>query len=144
LTFKLFNPLLDLVKKLKGQREKNQPPRPMYEMNTFDPLMDIQTYSTEQDRKGLYGPCLSHLSFKPNRNGLMLTGLYRSHYYIARALGNLCGLAWLQHFVAQEAGFKSSSLTCISTLAKIDTGFGKREVIALIDECNRAYGSKGS
>jgi hypothetical protein len=64
---------------------------------------------------------LSHLTFKlVDRKELELTAIYRSHYYIQRALGNLIGLAQLMRFVALEAGLKVGRLTCISTDAHLD------------------------
>lgn len=78
----------------------------------------------------------------------MLTALYRSHYYVYRALGNLYGLAWLQHFVAREVGIEAANLVCHSTMAKLDTlaakpkaevkGWGSGDVKALIARCTAA------
>jgi hypothetical protein len=51
----------------------------------------------------------------------MLTAIYRSHYYIERALGNILGLAQLLTFVAAEVGVDVGSLVCHSTYAVIDT-----------------------
>jgi thymidylate synthase len=141
---KPFNPLLDLISKLRSQVKRNNAARAMYEMNPIDPLMDIPIYRAEKDRKLTRGgPCLSHISFKLTDDySLMLTGFYRSQYYIARALGNLCGLAWLQHFVAEQVGLKSSRLTCIASMAQLDTTkYGTRPVMQLIDACNQVYAS---
>jgi hypothetical protein len=49
-----------------------------------------------------------------------VTGVYRSHYYVQRALGNLFGLAHLQHFIAQETGQKMGPLVCHSSMAQLD------------------------
>jgi hypothetical protein len=54
--------------------------------------------------------CLSFLSFKlDNDNRLMLTAVYRNHYYVERLLGNLIGLARLMAFVSNEAGVPVAS-----------------------------------
>lgn len=66
-------------------------------------------------------PCLSHLSFKLSNGQVTLTAVYRAHYYAQRTLGNLIGLSQLQKFVATESGLEVGPLTCISTLAVLDT-----------------------
>lgn len=85
------------------------------------------------------GPCLSHISFKAERGGkLHLTAVYRLHYYVQRAYGNLLGLARLQTFVAEQAGLTVGSLVCHSTRAELEVGrhgqakWTKREVDSLI------------
>ncbi|MCA8886083.1 MAG: hypothetical protein KDA35_05635, partial [Hyphomonadaceae bacterium] len=96
-----------------------------------------------QDRtRPIGGPCLSHLSFKlgPDRR-LHLTALYRSHWYVQRALGNLFGLAHLLHFVADEAGLKLGSLICLSSMAQLDTkpkAWGKGDVKTLLAQFHAA------
>ena len=89
--------------------------------------------------------CLSFLSFKLNHdNELLLTVMYRNHAYIARGLGNFIGLGRLQAFVADQAGAKVGSLTCISTHAEIDCGkalkngvteMTRAEADALVEAC---------
>ncbi len=84
---------------------------------------ELAIYNSATDRNLLYAPCLSHLSFKHHPEyGLMLTALYRNHYYVARLLGNLIGLGQLQAFVAKEADIRLGSLTVISTHAELDKG----------------------
>jgi hypothetical protein len=87
----------------------------------------LPLYNPDLDRN-LYrnAPCLSHLSFKRHPDlRLSLTAMYRNHSYVTRCLGNLIGLGRLQAFVAEQAGLKVGSLTCISTHAEIDTGKDK-------------------
>lgn len=110
-----YNPLQDLIKKMRRQEDAGVRYKAAYELAVYDPLLD---------GRSLYGgQCLSFLSCKlhPAR-GLMLTAMYRNHTYITRCLGNLIGLGRLQAFVAKEAGVKLGSLTCISTHAEVDTG----------------------
>lgn len=121
-----FNPLRELVEKLQKYRELN---RSAYEMNVTEDSEDsfeIPIYNAKDDFKRLLGqPCLSHLTFKVyRRNALMLTVMYRSHFYVTKALGNLLGLAQLQSFVAAETGLDVGPLVCHSTHARIDTGNG--------------------
>ncbi len=122
-----YNPLSDLIEKMKRQERRGVNYTSAYELAVYDPL---------RDRKSLYGgQCLSFLSFKrhPER-GLMLTVMYRNHTYITRCLGNLIGLGRLQAFIAKEVGTDLGSLTVISTHAKLDTGkgWGIRDARALV------------
>lgn len=142
---KPFSPLRVIIAKLQKTLASNNPKRAIFELNLIDPLLDIPIYDATADRnyhRG--GPCLSHLSFKlrPDRK-LMLTAFYRSHYYIQRALGNLYGLAWLQHFVAEQAGLETGPLVCISSLASLETGkdagWKVSEVNQLLAECAKVY-----
>lgn len=119
-------PLQVLIEKLRGQLKGPAPKRGAYELGTLDSV-DLPLYESSADAgRIMSGPCLSHLSFKlTSDRRLILTALYRSHYYVYRALGNLYGLAWLQHFVAREVGIEAANLVCHSTMAKLDTLKGK-------------------
>jgi thymidylate synthase len=112
-----FNPLQELIEKLKKQKNSDHRYKSVYELAIYDPLLD---------RKYLRGgQCLSFLSFKMHKErGLTLTAIYRNQTYITRCLGNLIGLGLLQEFVAKEAGLGVGPLTCISTHAEIDVGKG--------------------
>ncbi|MDB5437828.1 MAG: hypothetical protein JWM33_255 [Caulobacteraceae bacterium] len=138
-----INPLRDLIKKLRTQLSTPGPNRAVYELGISEPWMELPIYDPAIDRtRPLGGPCLSHLSFKLGANReLRLTAIYRSHWYVQRALGNLFGLAHLQQFVANEAGLKVGPLTCLSTMAQLETQpgqWGKAAVRELIDECQTA------
>jgi hypothetical protein len=112
-----YNPLQDLIDKLKTQKASDHKYKSVYELAVYDPLLD---------RRYLRGgQCLSFLSFKmhPER-GLTMTAMYRNQTYITRCLGNLVGLGMLQEFVAKEAGLAVGPLTCISTHAELDVGKG--------------------
>lgn len=100
-----------------------------YEIIISDPVRDM--------RKALNRQCLSMIELKPERNGsLHMIALYRNHYYVQKTLGNLLGLGRLLGFVARESGFEVGTLTVNSTSARLDTeGWGKADVIALIDDC---------
>lgn len=113
----------------------------MYEMTLFHPEKDA--------RKPLGRQCLSFIEVKPEKVGngavLHMTAVYRSHYYVARTLGNLVGLGRLLDFIATETGYKPGSLTIHSTHAELDTGktdvgkgksrWGKDDIKALIERC---------
>ncbi len=132
-----INPLKYLVEKL-NKRLNN---RAAYELNPTDPFLDIATYDAVHDKHHpLGGPCLSHVSFNLTADRkLELTALYRSHFYIQRALGNLFGLAQLLHFVTIETGLPMGSLTCISNTAQLDKdGWKSSEAVTLVKECTAA------
>ena len=135
-------PLQEMVKKL---QKYNQRYRSAYEINLADEVDDnfeVPIYDAKDDFKLLRGqPCLSHLTFKVcDGNTLMLTVMYRSHFYITKTLGNLLGLAQLQSFVAAEAGLKVGPLICHSTHARIDTtkGVTLAGIKRLVSLCGKA------
>lgn len=139
-----FVPLQVIIDKLRSQLKNASTLRAAYELNLIDPMVDIPIYEADTDRDNtIGGPCLSHLSFKlKHDHRLMLTAFYRSHYYLQRALGNLFGLAWLQDFVAHQAGVKSAELVCISSMGIVehDKSWGQPEVAALLKRCRKFAG----
>lgn len=144
-----MNPLQVLVEKLQRQLKSTHPLRAAYELNTVDCFADIPLYDAAADStRTLSQPCLSHLSFRiKNGNSLMLTTLYRSHYYVQKTLGNLLGLAQLQGFVAKEAGLGVGPLICHSSFAMLerDTGeWGKADVERLVKNCHKAVENKAA
>ena len=65
--------------------------------------------------------------------------MYRSHYYMNRAYGNLLGLARLQSFVAEQAELVLGPLVCHSTMAVLEhgrqVGWLKGDVTPLLSRC---------
>jgi hypothetical protein len=104
-----------------------------YELSLFDPERDV-------DDSPYGGQCLSFLSFKlsPTKpRTLLLTAVYRNHYYIEKLLGNIIGLGRLMEFVAAETGTTVGSLIIHSTHAQTDAIKWKRsDVTKLLDECS--------
>jgi len=140
-----FNPLRELVEKLQKYQELN---RSAYEINVTDSdedAFEIPIYNAKEDFKRLQGqPCLSHLTFIVyGGDSLRLTVMYRSHFYVTKALGNLLGLAQLQSFVAAETGLEVGPLVCHSTHARIDTGNGVtlKGVERLVSACQNVLAS---
>jgi hypothetical protein len=136
-------PLETLVSKLRSQVTSRSPKRAAYELSTIDPFLDIPIYDPARDRtRTIGGPCLTHLSVKiTSDHRLMLTGFYRSHYYVQRALGNLLGLAHLQHFIAAETGLELGPLVCHSSMAQLELQsrkWGKADVIELLGQAQAA------
>lgn len=129
-----YNPLQNLIDKMKRQEEVGVRYSSAYELAVYDPL---------RDGRSLYGgQCLSFLSFKLDEKlGLMLTAMYRNHTYITRCLGNLIGLGRLQAFVAKEVDVMLGSLTVISTHAMLDTGegWGIKDARSLVEQAARLF-----
>ncbi|MFO0591854.1 MAG: hypothetical protein U0441_30180 [Polyangiaceae bacterium] len=131
-----YNPLYEMIQKMK----QKTPVKASYELGLG---FDISTYDDDDDRRfRLGGPCLSHLSFKLINKKVHLTAVYRSHYYIHRAYGNLLGLARLQAFVAAQVDASTGPLACHSTMALLEHGkewgWGKKDVEHLIKTCHAA------
>jgi hypothetical protein len=143
---KPFNPLEVTIEKLRAQSKRKSPLRGIYEVGLTDMLTDVPIFDPALDSKRTMGqPCLAHLSFKlREEKGLMLTALYRNHYYVQRALGNLIGLSQLLYFVARESGLAARSLVCHSTFARLDTdkGWSLTAVRELVTELNELAGEQ--
>jgi thymidylate synthase len=105
-----------------------------FELSLFDPQRDV-------DLSCYGGQCLSFLSFKLQPGSprtLLMTAIYRNHYYTEKLLGNLIGLGRLMEFVAAETKTKVGPLVVHSTHAEIDTMKGTlRDVKALLEECQQ-------
>ena len=66
--------------------------------------------------------CLSFMSFKlDDDNRLLLSAVYRNHFYTQKLLGNLIGLGRLMAFVSEEVKVKLGPLSVLSTHAEVDT-----------------------
>ena len=133
-------PLRDLVTKLGSQAKQAGGKRAAYELGTVELFTDIPIYDPGRDRgRILGGPCLSHVSAKLTpEHAVHLTGFYRSHYYVQRALGNFFGLAHLQNFIAEEAGVQMGPLVVHSSMAQLDTSpgnWGTGDIRTLIESC---------
>lgn len=133
----VYNPLEYCIEKMKDL----QPKRAAYEVGLGFGF-DLATYDDDDDRRiRMGGPCLSHLSFKFIGGTIHLTAMYRSHYYMHRAYGNLLGLARLQSFVADQVGVPPGPLVCHSTMAVVEHGgpfsWSKGDIRELIATCDR-------
>src|SRR6266851_3521696 len=102
----------------------------VYELTLYDPIRDAGPVMNRQ--------CLSFLSFKvidSTPRSLLLTALYRNHYYVERLLGNLIGLGQLMQFVADEVKVAVGGLTIVSTHAEVDSAAPRGEIAALLRSC---------
>lgn len=113
--------LLDkLVRKMKRNLESASPFRNIYELPIYNPVKDA-----EGSPRG--GQCLSYLSFKLDKDHrILLSAIYRNHYYTEKLLGNIIGLGRLMQFVADETGATVGPLSILSTHAVVDTGGASR------------------
>jgi len=148
---KPIRPLETLVTKLQTSLASASANRAAYELGTVEPFLDLPIYDPGRDRnRPIGGPCLTHLSVKlaPDQR-IMLTAFYRSHFYVQRALGNLFGLAHLQHFIAQETRRELGPLVCHSSMAQLELKtrrrnaaehekWGKHAICELIARCHAA------
>lgn len=128
----VINPLRDVVEKMKQQVASERCFRNVYELNIYDPVRDAGPVMNRQ--------CLSFLSFKlldTTPRTLLLTAVYRNHYYIQRLLGNLIGLGNLMKFVAAETNTRVGSLTVVSTHAQVDSAGSRSNVQALLAKCDQ-------
>jgi hypothetical protein len=144
---KLLNPLEIIIEKLKYQTRRAGSKHAIYEVSMVDVFADLPIYEPGRDARLVTNqPCLAHLSFKLTHDrGLMLTALYRNHYYIEKALGNLIGLSQLLFFVATESGLTPKGLVCHSTFARLDFGgWTVAEVNRLIKTCQCLMNPCGS
>lgn len=143
---KEFNPLDTLVQKLKSELRNAGPKRAVYELDVG--LGGLSTYEPSKDRnlrRG--GQCLSHVSIKlgPERR-VYLTALYRSQFFMQKALGNFLGLARLQDFICRQTGTSAGPLVCHATYATLDTGanggWGLHDIDDLIQTFNEEFGRR--
>ena len=139
-----------IVRKLK-ENASGSHLRAVYEVDVLETVgtEEVSTYCAETDANmGIGQPCLTHLSFKlhPAEGRVSLTALYRSQFYIAKALGNFVGLAQLLAFVATEAGLEPGFIVCHATKAEIDLGdrrssWSLEDVKKLVRSCKEAKGA---
>ncbi|MER8568029.1 hypothetical protein NKH85_18920 [Mesorhizobium sp. M0924] len=124
------NLLADLIADMKRNLAGNRTYRNVYELPIYNPM---------KDRIGspIGRQCLSHLSFKLDENNrLLLSAVYRNHFYTEKLLGNLIGLGRLMAFVADETKVELGPLSILSTHAQIDTaGATQDQIKALYAQC---------
>jgi hypothetical protein len=106
---------------------------------TFRNIYELPIYSPGKDRAGspIGRQCLSFMSFKlDDDNRLLLSAIYRNHFYTQKLLGNLVGLGRLMAFVAAEAKVKLGPLSVLSTHARVDAaGASQAHLKALHAQC---------
>ncbi|MEI8704704.1 hypothetical protein [Pseudoalteromonas sp. B62] len=114
-----INPVKEVISRLKKAAKSPSGIRCAHEIS----LDDSESIPINHNDRSRYGfPCLSHLSFKLSydRKELHLTAVYRSQFFIDKAMGNLLGLARLQSFICREVGVSMGALVCHATYAQLD------------------------
>lgn len=131
-----INPLKSCVEKIQKQLSSKSVNTACYELSLCELELELPIYDPAFDRKRhRNGPCLSHISIKVSRDKkMLLTAMYRSHYYAQKVLGNLLGLARLQQFLCEQTQLPPGPLVCVSTFAKLEceSPFSKANVSKLI------------
>ncbi len=132
------NLLADMVAKMKRNVAADKTYRNIYELPIYNPIKDANG-----SPRG--GQCLSYMSFKLDKDQrLLLSAVYRNHYYTEKLLGNLIGLGRLMAFVAEEAGVAVGPLSIVSTHAEVDTaGATQEELKALLAQCSQLLAEPG-
>ncbi|THD61611.1 hypothetical protein [Phenylobacterium sp.] len=128
-----INLLQILVAKMRRHIATGKPFRNIYELPIYNPVKDA-----EGSPRG--GQCLSFLSFKLDADRrVLLSAVYRNHYYTEKLLGNLVGLGRLMQFVADEAGAAGvGPLTILSTHAEVDSaGASASALRTLFERCQK-------
>jgi hypothetical protein len=130
------NLLADLVAEMK---------RNVTAERTFRNIYELAIYNPTKDRAGspMGRQCLSFMSFKlDDDNRLLLSAIYRNHFYTQKLLGNLIGLGRLMAFVAGEVKVKLGPLTVLSTHAQVDNvGGSQAQLKALYAHCATILGA---
>lgn len=113
---------------------------------TFRNIYELPIYDPSRDRTGspIGRQCLSFMSFKlDDDNRLLLSAVYRNHFYTEKLLGNLIGLGRLMAFVADEANVKLGPLSVLSTHAHVDAaGANQAQIKALLAQCAKILGAQ--
>lgn len=95
---------------------------------------------TKADESRIFGfPCLVHISLTIYKGKLNLMAVYRHQYLVTKAYGNLLGLSYLQHFIAQQSGFEVGELAVQATFADVQySDFTKVNIKRLVAEVAEA------
>jgi hypothetical protein len=91
----------------------------MFQASVFDPARD----HVPTARLGF--PCLQHVTFVPEGDGLVVNAFYATQQLVEKAYGNWLGLCRLGHFMAQAMGLNLVRLNCFVGIEKLDQ-IGKR------------------
>lgn len=136
-----YNQLAVRIRQLRGKRGQNDSAmnaadlvvEGAAEQDLFDDGVALQVYKSSDERLEAF-PCLVHLDISVINDRVSLLAVYRHWHMIAKAYGNLVGLARLQHFLAQQTGYAVGELVVHGTASNAQfSDFNRREVAALIE-----------
>jgi hypothetical protein len=88
-------------------------------------LRGVQMYSTADNRTRGF-PCMTHIDLTLHDGRLHLLAVYRHHYLVEKAYGNLLGLSWFLQFLCQQSGFEVGELVVHATMADSQKGTFRR------------------
>jgi hypothetical protein len=88
--------------------------RSAFQLGIFQPAND----HSRSARMGF--PCLQHVTFAPNKDGLHINAFYAIQYAIERAYGNYLGLCRLGAFIAHELNLPMARVTCVAGVMQLD------------------------
>lgn len=144
-TVERFNQLDQAVTRLRRLREQGRVQRGnQFEIGIASPADEaiaIPVVVPGRDKQTIGFPCLSHVSLSLQKGVVHMTAIYRNHEFIKRGYGNYVGLGRLLHFVAQQSGWPSGELTCVSasvTAIGTGAGFSRGPVTELLEACRQA------
>jgi thymidylate synthase len=101
--------------------------RSALQASIFNPHVD----HTHQPRQGF--PCMQHVHFMPEDDGLIITGVYATQYIFEKAYGNYLGLYHLGKFMAHEMGMKLLQVRCKASRVKYAGNSPKKDFDQLVD-----------
>mgnify|MGYP002395745915 CR=1 FL=1 len=101
--------------------------RSALQASIFNPHVD----HTHQRQKGF--PCMQHVHFMPEDDGLIITGVYATQYIFEKAYGNYLGLYHLGKFMAHEMGMKLLQVRCKASRVKHAGNTPKKDFDQLVD-----------
>jgi hypothetical protein len=85
--------------------------------------LQVAVFDPERDHSAepyLSFPCLQHVTFAPDNDGLCVNAFYAVQYVVERAYGNYLGLCRLGRFVAHELDLPLKRVTCFAGVAQLD------------------------
>ena len=148
-----FNQLDHVIQRL-GAGERRNPLSSAYELAISNPEVDaavtdeLRIYKPGTDNSPIGFPCLSHISLTSVDGTLHMTAMYRNQHFLRKAYGNYVGLSTLLGFLSHEAELQPGELVCIATHADAEIGagqgFGKRDVVSLVDACRQELAGGGA
>jgi thymidylate synthase len=118
-----INQLQHVIDTIKGGNTR----RSAYAVSIFNPHVD----HTHQKQRGF--PCLQHVHFMPENDGLIITGVYATQNIFEKAYGNYLGLYHLGKFMAHEMGMNLLQVRCKSSRVKHAGNTPKKDFDQLVD-----------
>ena len=120
-----FNQLDARIQRLRGENRQGRQTHNTLDVDVAADALHcvegVQTYAVTDTRTRGF-PCLTHISFSLHKGFLHGTAVYRHHYLIEKAYGNLLGLSWLMDFLCQQTGLDLGELVVHATFADAQLG----------------------